>query len=376
MADSHYAPVFELTRGEIVESIHYGSIAVVDSHAELLAFYGDPFAVTYLRSSAKPLQLLSFLEEGGQETFQLTAKEIALMCASHSGTDDQVEVLRGIQTKAGVSEADLLCGTHPLSHKPTIKAMQERGEPLTSNRHNCSGKHTGMLAYARMLGVSGENYIDPAHPVQVKIRAVFAEMCVMKPEDIPVAIDGCSAPNFATPLYNAALGIARLCDPESSEPPMTERRRDACHTITRAMLDYPNMVGGPNSFDTFLINAGEGKVLTKGGAEGYQVIGLMKDALYTGSPGVGVAYKISDGDLKSRGISGGDSRGSVRPAVGLEVLRQLGASTQEIQSSLAEFGPVFPLYNWRRLLVGEGRPCFHLKFVTSAAPHFPSYSEP
>jgi L-asparaginase II len=41
-----------------------------------------------------------------------TAKEIALICASHSGTDDHAAVARSIQAKASVEESELLCGVH------------------------------------------------------------------------------------------------------------------------------------------------------------------------------------------------------------------------------------------------------------------------
>jgi len=122
-----HQPVFELTRGNIVESIHFGSVAVVDSNGRLLAWYGDPTLVTFMRSSAKPFQALPFIEHGGDQTFHLTSKEIAIICASHEGTDEHVEVIKGIQTKVGVSESDLLCGTHLLSHLPTVEAMRARG---------------------------------------------------------------------------------------------------------------------------------------------------------------------------------------------------------------------------------------------------------
>ena len=83
-----------------------------------------PKLVTFMRSSAKPLQALPFIEHGGDQTFHLTSKEIAIMCASHEGTDEHVEVIKGIQAKVGVQESDLLCGTHLLSHLPTVEAMQ------------------------------------------------------------------------------------------------------------------------------------------------------------------------------------------------------------------------------------------------------------
>lgn len=343
-----YTPVFELTRGEALESIHYGSITVVDAQAHLVAWSGDPQTVTFLRSSAKPLQALPFIEHGGQAAFGLTLREISLMCASHSGTDDHVAVLRSIQAKAGLQESDLMCGFHPLSHLPTVEAMRQRGESLSPNRHNCSGKHTGMLAHARLHGWTTVDYINPSHPVQQEIIKTFAEMCGISQEDIKHGTDGCSAPNFAVPLRSAAFAYARMADPSG----LSAARADACRTITTAMRSYPDMVGGPDSFDTLLMQVIGDRIFCKGGAEGYQVLGLLPGAVGPGSPALGIALKISEGD----------QRGQARPAVVLDLLRQLGAITPAELQALAGFGPSFPLYNWRKLLVGEARACFQLQF--------------
>ena len=367
MPDQPYQPIFELTRGAIVETIHYGAIAIVNATGELVASYGDPNTVTYLRSSAKPIQALSFIENGGQEYYNLTPREIALICASHSGTDEHVAVLLGIQQKAGVSESDLLCGTHSPLDKTTDEALRERGEKPTPNRHNCSGKHSGMLAYARMLGQPAADYINPQHPVQQRILQAFSEMSGLPVEQIAIGIDGCSAPNFAVPLYNAALAIARLCDPENAAPALSKQRVVACHKIAQAMTSNPDMVGGPNSFDTHLMTATEGGILSKGGAEGYQVLGILPGVLAKGSPGLGIAFKISDGDLKSHTRPVSDPRGQARPAVAVEILRQLGALSPQMLESLSEYGPSFALYNWRKLHVGDAYPCFQLEFTTAPA---------
>jgi L-asparaginase II len=345
---SSYIPVFELTRGETVESIHFGAIAIVDANAQLMAWHGDPQAVTFLRSSAKPLQALPFIEHGGQAAFGLSLREVALMCASHLGTDDHVAVLRSIQAKVGLTEGDLMCGFHPLSHAPTVEAMRQRGESVSPNRHNCSGKHTGMLAHARLHGWSIADYINPSHPVQQEILQTFAEMCVLPPEQVQHGTDGCSAPNFAVPLRSAALAFARLADPEGLPPACA----DACRTITTAMTSHPDMVAGPEAFDTLLMQVTGGRLISKGGAEGYQVLGLLPGAFGSHSPAVGIALKISEGD----------QRGQVRQAVALEVLRQLGALSPDELEALAKFGPTYQLYNWRKLLVGEAHPCFRLQF--------------
>jgi L-asparaginase II len=361
MSKNQYQPLFELTRGEVVESIHYGALAVSDNQGRLLAWYGRPNAVTYLRSSAKPFQALPFIESGGQDFYGLHPAEIALMCASHSGTDDHLATVLSIQKKTGIREVELMCGTHQPIHAPTAEALKQRGEKPTPNRHNCSGKHTGMLAFARLnqepSGSAGLDYIDPAHPIQQEILRVFAEMCDLPPEQIHTGIDGCSAPNFAVPLRNAALAFARLCDPSG----LAEPRRNACRQIFQAMTSYPEMVGGPDSFDTHLMKRLGGRVVCKGGAEGYLAFGLVPGALRSGSPALGVTIKISDGDLGSHWHTKASYLGRTRPAVALEVLRQLGAiSTAELED-LADFGPNFPIQNWRKIVVGEGRPCFTLE---------------
>jgi len=352
-----YQPVFEVTRGRIVESIHFGAAAVVDSGGRLLAQLGDPRVSTFLRSSAKPFQALPFLERRGDQVFHLTSREVALICGSHDGTDMHVEVLKGIQTKVGVQESDLLCGTHPLLHVPTIEAMRSRGEVPTPNRHNCSGKHTGMLAAARMRGLPIADYVNPEHPIQKTILETLAEMCNLPVAQVEMGIDGCSVPNFAIPLFNAALGFARLCDPRG----LLADRATACRHITQSMMANPLMVGGSGRFDTRLMEVCSRRIVAKGGAEGYMLLGMLGGALGADSPGVGIAFKISDGDLAIRKVDGG-TYNRVRPAVALEILRQMGyISENELEMLAADFGPVKPITNWRKLVVGEARPAFTLR---------------
>ena len=363
MVDLFYRPIFQLTRGDIVESLHFGAVAVVDASGRLYASYGNPELVTFTRSSAKPLQALPFLENGGMQHYGLTLQEVALLCASHSGTDEHLAVIRSIQAKTGVKESDLMCGTHTVYDRKTAEAMRLRGEDPTPNRHNCSGKHTGMLAFSNLLGVKLDTedlaYIDPNHPVQRRILTAFAEIAELKSEDIHVGIDGCSAPNFALPLRNTALAFARLCQSDG----LSERRAETCHLISKAMLAYPDMIGGPDNFDTFLMRAAQGRVICKGGAEGFQAFGIMTGAIKPGSPALGVAFKISDGDLKGHNFPAGDPRGHVRPAVTLEILRQLGVFDAQDLEELAQFGPIFPVENWRKLKVGIASPCFKLEMA-------------
>jgi L-asparaginase II len=358
MADTPYLPVYELTRGKTVESIHAGAIAVVDVTGRLIAWYADPQAVTFLRSTAKPFQALPFIENGGHLAFGLTPKEIALLCASHSGTDEHAAVAASIQLKADIDESELLCGVHEPMDPATAEALRQRNEAPTPNRHNCSGKHSGMLAYRQLKLPRGEQlppdlpYIDPAHPIQQEILKAFAEMCQLPVDQVAAGVDGCSAPNFAVPLRSAALGFARLCDPEAGQVHPAERAA-ACHTITSAMMSHPDMVGGPNRFDTRLMQLTRGRIVSKGGAEAFQGLGLMPGALGPGSPAVGIALKIADGD----------NRQIVRQAVSLEVFRQLDALSSAELAALSDMGPSLPRYNWREIEVGASYPVIRLNFA-------------
>ena len=362
MTKNDYQPIFQFNRGNIVKSVHFGAIAVVDSSGKLVARYGNPGLVTFTRSSAKPFQALPFIEYGGMKYYGLTLQEVALLCASHSGTDEHLAVVRSIQKKTGVSEEELLCGVHTPYSRATAEAMRERGEKPTPNRHNCSGKHTGMIAFSHMLGYpiepDGMTYIDIKHPVQMKILASVAEMSDYSFEKIQIGSDGCSAPNFALPLQNTALAFARLCQPGG----MPKERADACQLITNAMVSYPEMIGGPDNFDTDLMQVGKGRIVCKGGAEGFQAFGIMPGVLKPGSPALGIAFKVSDGDLKGHNRPYGDPTGHVRPAVTLEILRQLGALDLEDFNKLAHFGPEFPVENLRKLKVGWASPCFKIDY--------------
>jgi L-asparaginase II len=353
-----YLPLFELTRGNIVESIHFGAIAVVNASGTLLYSYGDPQTVAYLRSSAKPFQALPFFERGGPGTFNLTEKEQALICASHEGSDEHVHTAESIQAKTGIKESDLQCGIHMPGDATAYKTMIARGEAPTANRNNCSGKHSGMLAHAKMRGLPLDTYLDINHPIQQDILTGFAEMCDYPKGKVEVGIDGCSAPNFAVPLYNSALAFARLCDPQN----MPDARIHACRQITSSMTSHPEMISGYNEFDCRLMQTGKGKFVCKRGAEGFQAIGLMPGVLGMGSPGIGITFKVSDGDLLFRTLNI-EPLNRVRPAVTLEIMRQIGAISSPQLEALTEFGPTLTIKNHRGIIVGESRPTFTVSKV-------------
>jgi L-asparaginase II len=210
----------------------------------------------------------------------------------------------------------------------------------------CSGKHTGMLGYAGMIGAETDNYLSMDNPVQQAILKSFSEMTAVPEENIVIGIDGCSAPNFAVPLKNAALGFAKLCQPDG----LTSARKSACERLTSSMRNYPNMIAGPGKFDTLVMGLANHKIVSKAGAEGYQCLGVMPGAIEPGSQGLGIAIKISDGDAEER----------ARPLVSLEILWQLGALTSVECEALRKFSQR-KIYNFAKLQIGEYRSTFSVK---------------
>jgi len=146
-----HVPLAVATRGPAVESIHYGSVAVVDRSGRLLYSAGEPHALTFTRSALKPVQALPFVAAGGVPKFGYSNAQVALLCASHSGEPRHVEAVADMLAKSGSSAADLQCGTHAPGF------YEARGDvppppPYSPLAHNCSGKHAGMLAYCAMCG--------------------------------------------------------------------------------------------------------------------------------------------------------------------------------------------------------------------------------
>jgi L-asparaginase II len=335
-----YDAILEITRGDLVESIHYGALAIADNTGRLIASWGSPHLVTFLRSSAKPFQALPFVESGAAERYGLSAKELAVICASHSGAENHVETVVSVQSKVGIREDQLQCGVHPPYDPDAASHLAASGAQPTPNHNNCSGKHSGMLAFARFLGEPLESYLDPDHAVQRKILDVLSEMSGEDRDRIGLGIDGCSAPNFALTLGAAATAFARLADPSGLAP----SRAKACRQITEAMMSHPEMVGGVGRLDTDLMRAASGRLVSKGGAEGYQGLALLPGSIRSGSPALGIAIKISDGDLGKRA-----SR-----LVVLAVLRQLGAIRPEEFAALGG-DELQRVTNRRGLNVGEAR---------------------
>jgi L-asparaginase II len=341
----------EVVRGGRLESEHRGAIAVVHASGKLIARVGDVNLTTYLRSSAKPFQLLPLVESGAADRFGFTDQEVAIMAGSHSGEARHVQVVQSILNKIGLTEDALQCGAHVPYSSESAYTLSSQGKAPTPIYNNCSGKHAGMLAAAVDRGLSTHDYLDPNHQIQIAIREAVADVSGLSFDQVGVCIDGCSAPNFALPLKAAALAFAKLAEsllPFTGGDKEGGPRRTALARIARAMSSNPEMVAGEKRLDTDLMRALDGRVVSKGGAEGFHGMGLFSA---DGKPALGIAMKIGDGDGKRGG----------HPAV-IEVLRQLAVLSEKELAALKDYRG-WKLTNHRGIEVGEVRANFDMLFA-------------
>ena len=201
-------------------------MAVVDADGTLIASAGSPGTVAFTRSSLKPLQALPFVLAGGPTRYGLSAEQVALLCASHSGEARHQGAVADLLRRAGCRVDELGCGTHaPYVYEALGEAPPP--PPYSPLAHNCSGKHAGMLACCALHGWPRERYLEPGHPLQVEIRTAVARFAGVGAETLDAVIDGCSAPNYALPLTGLARAYARLVRAADPTMPATPTARRA-----------------------------------------------------------------------------------------------------------------------------------------------------
>jgi L-asparaginase II len=266
-------------RGEVVESVHrVHAVAVRDG--EVVEAVGDPRLVTYMRSAAKPLQAVP-LARGRHD---LEQRHLAIASASHLADEAQLDAVRSLLALAPATEDDLECGPF-------------QGSRL---KHNCSGKHAGMLALCRAKGWPTEGYRLGEHPCQNAMLDVIVEATGLAADEIGTAVDGCGVVTFALGLDAMARAFATLEQLPAGAP------------VAEAMRAHPELIRGVGADDTTLMQSHAGWT-AKGGAEGLLCA--------VGPEGLALALKVEDGNGRA-----------LRPALGV-FLERLGLRPDP-------FGPV------------------------------------
>ncbi len=276
----------EVLRGDFAESFHDGHAVICDAAGRVTDAWGNPETVILPRSACKMIQALPLVESGAADAAGLTAAQLALACASHKGAAIHSDAVRTWLADLHLSDAALRCGPEEPRDIPARDALIRAGAPVEQLHNNCSGKHTGFLTLARHLN-AGPEYIDPAHPVQLAVREAFEDMTGAPSPGF--AIDGCSAPNFASSLHGLARAMARFA---VANPDTGSARDRAAARLRQAMIAHPEMVAGEGRACTRLMRAAGGRAALKTGAEGV-FTAILPDL------GLGIAVKIADGATRA-----------------------------------------------------------------------------
>lgn len=322
----------EVLRGDIVESVHRGAVAVFDADGKALFEIGDIDRPVFPRSAVKAIQALPLVESGAADAFGFGERELALACASHSGQPEHADLAQAMLERAGLGEQALECGAHwPSSQEATIALARSGSEP-SQLHNNCSGKHSGFLAVCQHCGIDHHGYVAAGHGLQEMVRETMQEVTGFAHGPDNRGIDGCSIPTFAVPLRNLAKGFASMVSGQG----LVKSRADAAQRLIKACMTHPFLVAGTNRADTRIMQAAPGRIFVKIGAEGVYC-GVVPEL------GLGFALKCGDGASRSAEVAV-----SALLARLLKVDAQLSAALSDIANPI--------LKNWQGTVVGGLRP--------------------
>jgi len=331
-----------VTRSKYIESLHHGYICVVDSDGKAIYKKGDIDTVFFFRSSAKPIQIIPFIQSGGAKAMGYSQKEIAIGCASHSGEKMHQETVLNTLKRLNLDAKDLHCGARSPYNEDENKRIITQGEKPSALHAGCSGKHAAMLAYSKYLGCDISDYYKISHPVQQEVLKTISIFADEEIDNIPIGIDGCGLPIFMRPIYKMALSYARLTrysqDPDSIY-------HEACKEVFEAMNKHPEMVAGTGEFCTELMHHTHGKLIAKIGAEAVYCLGIKEKNL-------GICIKIADG-----------SERAIYPVV-MQLLLELNAISNDEYEKLKHWH-ITKLLNGLDEHIGYIIPVFHRDEVLS-----------
>jgi len=317
-------------RGGAVESVHRGIWALVDPDGHVIDGVGAFEHPIFARSSTKALQALPLLETGAADRFGFGEPELALAVASHNGERCHTDVVQRMLASIELEVGDLRCGAHRPYDRETWEALRESGHEPTQVHNNCSGKHAGFLALGKELGDAPADYLDLSSGIQRSVQAAVVEMTGVNPDELGVAIDGCSAPTFRLPLRNLAQGFARFANPSGLAP----ERSAACQRIADAVAANPDLIGATrNQICSAIARATGGRLFPKIGAEAVYVIGDRGGDR-------ALAIKMDDG-----------SRRGLHPLI-LHLLERFDLASEAERRAL-EAWAAGPIRNWAGLDVGR-----------------------
>lgn len=278
----------QVWRGGQVESAHDVVICVARDDGSIVFEWGDVAQKIYPRSSVKIVQALPLIESGAADNFKLEEKMLALACASHLGEPEHVAAVEDMLSRAGLSEADLECGCQWPSRSSAARDLVKDGKTPSQLHNNCSGKHAGFLLACKQLGYETKGYVEYNHPIQRDIRQIFAELTGYNLTRADAGTDGCSIPNYATPVNT----LARLFAALGTGKGIPDSRYQALERLRIANANYPFYMAGTGCFCTKSMQTLGERLYVKTGAQG------VFTAIFP-EHGLGVTLKCLDGDSQA-----------------------------------------------------------------------------
>lgn len=275
-------------RGNIIENVHRGSIAVVSSTGDTIAYLGDIEKQTFMRSASKPIQVLPTLLAGLHRRFNLTEENVAMFNSSHWGSNHHIFVLEEISRKTGIDPEDMImkpCSStsaSALAKKLTDQSRLHPRDGISKLQHCCSGKHFSLMLLQRELTGKTSGYEQKDSPVQRQIINFISMLSQTPTFKIGLGIDGCGVPVFALPLRSIAMSYAKLMDPFS----LSNELRETIDYNFSCIHMYPEKI---NDYGTpsYYINQNPDLIM-KDGSRGVICMAIKSMKL-------GIAVKLEDG---------------------------------------------------------------------------------
>ena len=315
-----------VTRGGLLESSHSIQAIFLDQNRKTI-FNQNSARRVFPRSAIKIMQAIPFMQSKAVHEFNLSAKHIALSCASHNADIIHVETAIDWIKKLKKTEKVLLCGHHrPMgsdSSKKISKLIQQKSPIL----NNCSGKHLGMISRCLVDGMNIKEYLQFDNHHQIQILEVLENLFEAKIENL--TRDGCHAPMFSIPLKSLALAALKVSHYEKLIPQYSLAVEKSLKSVTQ----HPFLTAGQNQFDSNIIKVTKGRIYFKRGAEG---IGFIVDRKNK----IGGAIKIEDGNMRAL------------PIATLALLKQLKLINQKELSLLKKWSDI-PILNCNKFEVGK-----------------------
>jgi L-asparaginase II len=312
---TQFEPLAIVSRSGVDESVHFGALVALNADGSIAFSVGDPEVTVFPRSATKPFQALAMVRSG----LSLSAEQLALVCASHSGQAVHQQTARDILATVNLDETALLNTAGFSIHVPTAHQVIRSGGGKTPIQMDCSGKHAGMLATCVLNGWPTNSYLNPEHPLQIAITNTITDISGTAP--VAIGTDGCGAPAHVIPLLHLARAMRALAvgdaGPEGQQ-------------VFEAMARFPHMVAGDDRHVTAIASAIPG-LAAKDGADSIYVAAM--------SDGRAVALKLSDGS------------GRALPTVLLAALQRLGIDVSQVPDSVVE------------IVLGHGKPVGNVRAI-------------